>query len=88
MEIALLGSVFFSVVFEAGRWHLRRDGVTQATFESPSAAEYRGRWLAAHAAVQGLESQLDIHDRFGCRLGVWRNEGFEPALAAASSLAA
>lgn len=88
MELALLGSVIFSVMFEAGRWSLQRDGVTQATFDSASSAERQGRWFAARAAVQGLESQLDIHDRFGHWLGAWRNEAFEAAMAVAPSLAA
>lgn len=84
----VLGSVIFSVVFETERWGLQRDGQTLATFDSASAAERRGRWLTAQSAVLGLESQLDIHDRCGQRLGAWRNEGFEPTLALALSLAA
>lgn len=88
MEAALLGSVIFSVVYEAGRWSLQRDGVTQAIFDSAPAAERRGRWLTAHAAVQGLEASLEIHDRFGLFLGAWRNESFAPAMGVAPSLAA
>lgn len=83
MELAVVGSVIFSVVFEAGRWSLQRDGVTQAIFDTAATAERRGRWLTAHAAVQGLESRLEIHDRLGHWLGDWRNESFEPAVVAA-----
>lgn len=83
-----MGSVTFSVDFEAGRWSLLRDGVIQATFDDASGAERRGRWLTAKAAVQSLESRLEIHDRFGNALGAWQNEHFVPAEPSAISLAA
>lgn len=88
MELALSGSVIFSVVFEGGRWSLQRDGVTQGAFDNASSAERRGRWLTARAAVKGLEGQLEIYDRFGGCLGVWRNEDFEAVVAVAPALAA
>ena len=88
MELALVGSVIFSVVLEAGGWSLQRDGVTLAAFDSATSAERRGRWVAARAAVQGLDSRLEIHDRLGHWLGDWRNESFEPAVLVAAPLAA
>jgi hypothetical protein len=80
--------VEFSVTFDGQAWRLNDEAGVCAVFDNPHAAERRGRWYAARASVGGQTSQLFVHDAAGVRLGVWRNEAFEPALADPLALAA
>lgn len=80
--------VVFSVTFDGQAWRLNDEAEVRAVFDHPQAAERRGRWYAARATVAGQASLLRIHDATGVLLGVWRNEGFEPAIAGPLALAA
>ncbi len=72
----------------AGGWRVQLQDAAAITLATFAAAERQARWLAAHAAVKGHESEVLLRDANGDLVGRWWAEAYTPAILCAQERAA